>query len=517
MKSIVASTVGGLLLWAAQSPAQAAALTVENCTALKGFQAPGYALEITRAEPRAAANAPGAQPGAPPITVPAHCRVEGAIDARTGVDGKPYAIRFAVALPPEWNGRFLMQGGGGLNGTVGEPLGGVAAGGQTALARGFAVASTDSGHAGSTFDASFLADQEAAVNFLYQAVAKVTVVAKQVVAAYYGNAAHHAYFAGCSTGGREAMILSQRFPNYFDGIVAGAPAMRTNYSNLSLRWVSTALNAIAPKDAQGRPQTRLALSDADRKLLIDGLLAACDADDGARDGLVSAPQSCRFDPAVLACKGAKAEGCLSTAQVTAVKTAMAGPKTRSGRQVYPGFLYDTGIATTRGLPGPLAGPMIPEGPSSGTSMDVDAEEAVAHDARAMLGDTNAWTNLSTFRGRGGKLLFFHGVSDPWFSALDTIQYYQRLGQDNGPTPVADWSRLFLVPGMAHCAGGEKTLDNFDLLGPLVQWVEQGRAPDAVPATGSSMPGVSRPLCAWPRHAHYRSGDANAATSYDCRD
>jgi feruloyl esterase len=514
-----AAVLASLAVQGTAMAAAPAASTPTRCAALKSFKLDGFALQITSAEWKAAGPvtlARGGGPPGPPVMLPAHCRVDGALDSRTGSDGKPYAIKFALALPAEWNGRFLFEGGGGLNGVVKPPMGNDANGGTSALARGFAVATNDTGHSGAGFDASFMNEQEAALNFLYAANIKVSTLAKRVIAQHYGSAAHHSYFVGCSTGGREGMMMSQRFPNEFDGIVSGAPAMRTGYSNLGLRWVTTALNGVAPKDAQGRPQTREALSDADRKLLVDGFLKACDALDGARDGLVFATQSCRFDPAVLACNGAKTESCLTTEQVGAVKKAMAGARAADGRQVYPGYYYDTGINMTRGLPGLLVGPVIPEGPASGTTMNVDAEAARAHDARSMLGDTDAWTNLSTFRSRGGKLVFYHGVSDPWFSAQDTVRYYEQLAKDNGPAPVQDWSRLFLVPGMGHCAGGEATLDRFDLLDPIVQWVEQKKAPDSVVATGNSMPGQSRPLCPFPAHAQYSGGgDDKSAASYRC--
>jgi feruloyl esterase len=444
------------------------------------------------------------------------CRVAGVIDARTGRDGKPYGIGFAVALPAQWNGSFLFQGGGGLNGSVQPPLGAQYAGDRSALARGFAVASTDSGHQGAVFDGSFLRDQQATVDFLYQGVATVAVIAKQLVAQRYGRVPEHSYFVGCSTGGREAMMMSQRFPAYFDGIVAAAPAMRTSFSNLGLRHVSTALNAIAPVKPDGQRDTRAALSDADRRLVIDRVLEACDGLDGNRDGFIFAPHACRFDPASLTCKGGKTKDCLTRAQVKAIRSVMQGPRTASGRQVYPGYYFDTGIANTRGLPGILAGPVIPEGRPAGVTMDVDAAAAEAMDARAMAGDSNAWTNLSTFRGHGGKLIFLHGVSDPWFSAQDTVQYYERLGQDSEP-PLEQWSRLFLVPGMGHCAGGERTLDRVDLLDALVGWVEQGRAPERVIATGTSSPGESRPLCPYPAYAQYAGhGDAHDAANYICR-
>jgi hypothetical protein len=186
--------------------------------------------------------------------------------------------------------------------------------------------------------------------------------------------------------------------------------------------------------------------------------------------------------------------------------------------VYPGYYYDTGIATTKGLPGLLAGPVIPEGRAVGTTFDVDAAAADAMDARAMVGDSSAWTNLSTFRGHGGKLVFLHGVSDPWFSAQETVRYYELLGRDNAEVPLREWSRLFLVPGMGHCGGGARTLDRFDVLTPLVDWVETGRAPDRVVATGASAPGESRPLCPFPAHAQYvGTGDARVAANYTCRE
>ena len=443
------------------------------------------------------------------------------IDRRTGVDGKRYGIGFAVALPDDWNGRLLMQGGGGLNGRVAPPVGGVAAGDTPALARGFAVVTTDTGHEGAVFDASFMRDQQAGLDFAYVAVGRVALAAKDVVARYYGRPAAKAYFAGCSTGGREGMLMAQRYPAYFDGIIAGAPAMRTGHSNLAVRAMRVAFNRLAPPDAAGKPQPALAFSDADRKAVVQGLLDACDANDGAKDGLIFDTRGCRFSPASLACKGPKADGCLSAPQVAAIEKAFAGPRDSKGRQVYPKFLYDTGIVTAGpGIPGilmPNAGSPVP--PVPGFEQDVDAEARVAEeDAQQALTDTASWTNLSTFAGRGGKLLFFHGVSDPWFSAMDTVEYYERLGTTNGGADaVRGWSRLFLSPGMGHCGGGAGALDRFDLLTPLVEWVEKGTAPDAVPATGRSAPGRSRPLCAYPQHAHYKgTGDPEALASYECR-
>lgn len=507
-----------LLLGALALPASGATPTA--CAALKDFKAPGYDVVIDKAEVVAAsaggAPAAGGPPGPPRPALPAHCRIDGTIDRRTGRNNKPYAIGFAVAMPVAWNGRFLFQGGGGLNGAVNPPTGAQYAGDVPALAQGYAVVSTDSGHQGSNFDASFFEDQEAALNFLYQAIDKVTAVGKQIVSTHYGRPAQYSYFVGCSTGGREAMISSQRFPRHFDGIVAGAPAMRTGYSNLGLRIATDALNAVAPKDGEGRPQTNQALSDADRKLVVDRFLETCDALDGTRDGLVFATRSCRFDPQTLACTGAKTASCLTQAQVNAVKVVMGEKKASDGRQIYPGYFYDTGIITRRGLAGVLVGTPIPEGAIDGP-LDVDAAAARASDARAWVGDANGWTNLSSFQGRGGKLLFFHGVSDPWFSAQDTVQYYERLAADNAPAVLQDWSRLFLVPGMGHCSGGEQTLDRFNMLEAIANWVEKKQAPERIIATGAGMPGESRPLCPYPSFAQHNGGaDRRSAASYSCR-
>jgi Tannase and feruloyl esterase len=503
--------------------ARAGAQDATTCTALKSFALPGAALEITAAE-RVAAGPPPAGPGGRPAEardLPAHCRVDGVLERRTGVGGVEYAIRFALALPDHWTGRFLFQGGGGLNGSVNPPLGAAAAGDEPALARGFAVVSTDTGHQGAVFDRGFFADQEATLNFLYVANGKVAPIAKRLVAAYYGKAADHSYFVGCSTGGREAMIMTQRYPRYFDGVVAGAPAMRTGYSNLGMRSVAVALSVAAERDGKGDVIAGSALTAADKKLITDSVLATCDAKDGIKDGMVFDPLGCSFDPRSLICRGTKNDRCLTETQADAVRRAMAGPQAANGRAVYPGYLYDTGIgASGQGLiPGVLNGAAGPVGARvPPTRQDVDAEAAAVAGEPSTLGDTNQWTNLSTFRGHGSKLLFYHGVSDPWFSALDTVEYYQKLGAANdGQDTVRDFSRLFLVPGMGHCRGGAATLDDFDLLGAVVDWVEHDRAPDAVVATGKAFPGRSRPLCPFPQHAAYKGrGDPEDAASFECR-
>jgi hypothetical protein len=492
------------------------------CAALRQMHVPGVVLSEVTPQWFPAGSPPAPEPPwVPPLTVPlpAYCRLEATIDPRTGTDGKKYGIGFAVALPAEWNGRLLFQGGGGLNGSVAPPLGRTGRG-ETALSRGFAVVTTDTGHRGEVFDASFMADQQASLDFAYQAVGRVASLAKRILALHYGRPPAHSYFMGCSTGGREGMLMAQRHPTYFDGIVVGAPAMRTGFSGIGDEWVATMLNRVAPLDASGKPDGSRPFSAADRKVVIDGLLAACDGADGLQDGVVADPIGCRFDPGALRCSGPKVEGCLSGAQVDALGKAFAGPRDSKGRQVYPGFLFDTGIAATQGIPGLLAGSMNPVGrPFIATEMNVDerAERAGA-DPQMHLTSTWSWTNLNTFSGRGGKLLFYHGVSDPWFSALDTVDYYERMTRANGGAgAVAAWSRLFLVPGMGHCGGGPVTFDTFDMLGAVVDWVERQKAPETIRATSRAQPGRSRPLCPHPSHAHYKgTGDVEDAASFECR-
>jgi Tannase and feruloyl esterase len=505
---IVACLVGARVEGAAPTP----------CASLTQLKIPDAAVSITQAE-IVPSGPPPAPPFGPPYegTLPAYCRASGVIDERIGRNGRPYAIGYSIALPTQWNGRFLFQGGGGFNGTVGPPIGSGAVGRELALARGFAVVSTDSGHTGAVFDGTFFEDQEATVNFLYRAIDKVTVVAKKIIAIHYGRAPEHSYFVGCSTGGREGMLMSQRFPHYFDGIVAGAPAMRTSYSSIGDRWVAVALNSIAPRDESGRPIAARAFSEGEKLLVAQSLLESCDAKDGATDGMIFNVAACGFDPGKLVCKGPKTDACLSREQAAAIKKGFAGPKDSRGIQVYPGFWYDTGITATRGIPGLLSGPFPGFPIDYSTTMDVDREAALAATPVAGLGDSSAWTQLNSFSASGGKLIFYHGVSDPWFSAQDTVQYYDRMTADNGGRDaVMKWSRLFLVPGMSHCSGGDAALDRFDLLDALVNWVEKGTAPDAVVATGNAFPGRSRPLCPYPKHAHYRgTGDMEKAESFEC--
>lgn len=527
--SFFACAMGAVLAFAIVPAvhAQGSHAPAKSCADLVNLRIPGTNMTITKAVSVPAAPA-GSVALAPyptkiPVAIPAYCRADGEIDPRTGVDSKHYAIGFAIALPDEWNGRFLYQGGGGLDGTVNPPLGAVAAGDDPALARGFVVVSTDSGHHGAVFDASFMKDQQAALNFAFGAIAKVTPIAKQIIARYYGQAPEHSYFAGCSMGGREAMTAAQRYPTYFDGVVSGDPAMRTSNSNAGDTWAAVAFNQAAPKDASGKPETGKLFSASDRKLLIDSILNQCDAKDGLKDGMIFNFQACHYNPAVLKCSGAKTDACLSNVQVAALQKAFSPLKDSIGNEIYPRFPYDSGItaaAPQTMIPGlvPSGVPMSPFGADLATTYDPDqVERTIAADGTQQLIDTYGWNNLTTFSARGGKLLFYHGLSDPWFSPLDTLGYYEKMAQANGGLDqVENWSRIYFVPGMSHCGGGPATLDKFDMLSAVVNWVEKGTPPDSVIATGNDFPGRSRPLCAYPKHAQYKgSGDPQNAANFVC--
>ncbi len=496
-----------------------------------------YAVPGTRLATEAVAAGtmpPGATAG-PPLA--AHCKVAGRMAQRTGVDGKPYHIGFELRLPANWNGRLLYQGGGGNDGVVRPAIGPQAAPGY-ALNRGFAVVTTDAGHQGA--DAGFGFDPIARVDNAYNAHDKVAVTAKDIVRAFYAKPADRSYFIGCSGGGRQGMMFTQRFPSYFDGVIAMAPAMRVSSgATIAAAWDSQALQAIAPAGTDGKPVLSNALPPADLALLRQGILDACDAQDGIADGLVSNPAACRFDPAALQCKGAKDASCLAAPQVGALKKIFAGARDSGGKPLYAGWPWDAGIGhpqndwrawklgtSTTAAPNSrhvflmqdaLQGYFVTPPDRSlsifGFDFDKDPARMAAH---SWIFDTASDVQLTGFKARGGKLLLAHGMADPIFSPLESEDYYKRLTAVHGPqTP--DFARLFQIPGMGHCQGGAAT-DSWDGLGALVEWVEQGKAPQRIVGSGTAVfPGRTRPLCPYPQHAQYNgSGNPDDAANFSCR-
>src|SRR5689334_15026068 len=275
---------------------------------------------------------------------PAHCIVRGSAAPHTGVDGKPYETRFELRLPTDWSGRFLYQGGGGNDGTVAPALGrNTGSFPNTGLQRGFSVVTTDAGHQGAT--AEFGVDPVARVDHAYAAHERTYTIAVAIQSRYYGRAPDHKYFVGCSGGGRQGMMFAQRYPAYFDGIAICAPAMSVSSgATIAAAWDTQTYLAAAPLDANGQRILSRAFSDADLALIARGITMACDAADGATDGMVLRPDACRFDPKTLECGGEKDASCLSSDQVAALRRTFGGPRTSSGRPLYVGQAWDPGIA-----------------------------------------------------------------------------------------------------------------------------------------------------------------------------
>jgi len=440
-----------------------------------------------------------------------------------------------------WTDRFFYQGGGGNDGNVGAAVGrNTGSFPETALQRGFAVVSTDAGHQGA--GAEFGLDPDARIDHAYRAHDRTATTAKAIIARYYGRGPAHSYFAGCSGGGRQGMMFAQRFPGYFDGIVICAPAMSVSSgATIAAAWDTATYLSIAPKDAAGAPILGRAFSPGDLELVSRTILATCDADDGVADGMVQRAGRCQFDPSPLQCPGEKADSCLSAPQVAALRRAFAGPVNSSGRRLYVGQPWDPGIsapgwrqwklgtsgtatpnaANTTLMGGALANEFLtpPDPGFQIARFDFDRDPARMAAFSAVY-DTAGDATLAAFSARGGKLLMFHGVADGIFSALESIDYYERLTRNNGGAQnTRAWARLFLVPGMNHCQGGPAT-DSYDGVAAIVEWVEQGRAPERIPAaappTNRYFPNRTRPLCAFPAYARYSgSGDVERAESFAC--
>jgi hypothetical protein len=511
---------------AAHAAERASYMPSSTCAGLGTFTAP--AVEITSAEDQPAGPPGDGPPGRAPMLVqlPAHCLVTGVADKRIGVGGRPYGIRFEMRLPHDWNGRFLFEGGGGVNGHVTPAVGMVK--GPPALTRGFAVITQDAGHEGG--DASFGADQEARIDMIYRSYARVTALGKQLLAAYYGKPADRSYFMGCSEGGREAMLVSQRLPLEYDGVVAGDPGFLLGVSfNANADYQTIA--RIAPKGVDGKPDFKGVFTDADLKLFATQITDDCDANDGIKDGLIDNYSACRPNLERLICKQGKTDECLSSQQVHVLRALFDGGQPSGDHRVTSGYFYDTSVDGPMWR-GKLAGRL-----ATGGGPGVDSVQGLfltpydptfddkfidfkTDGARLVeVGSLNRADGLmySSFRQHGGKLLIYTGLGDPAFSAKELIAYYKRLGQANGgPDATAQFARLFLVPGMTHCGGGQ-SLDDFDPLQAVVDWVEHDKAPQQIVATGKAFPGRSRPLCPYPKQTRYKGlGSINDAANFECR-
>jgi Tannase and feruloyl esterase len=464
--------------------------------------------------------------------LPAFCRLTAV--AKPGADSE---IRIEVWMPATgWNGKFRGQGNGGFAGEIG--YGALA----EAVAQGYATAATDTGHAAVGTDATWaLGHPEKIVDFAYRAIHEMTVTGKAAVKAFYGDAQKRAFFASCSNGGRQALMEAQRFPDDYDGILAGAPA---NYWTHLLGGALWNAQATTLDTASYIPTSKI-------PALAKAVNAACDAKDGVADGVLNDPRQCGFDPAGLLCKETDSDSCLTQPQVTALKKLYDGAHDSKGQQIFPGFVpggEDGGGGWPLWITGPAPGKSLLFYFGGGFFSDMvydkadwdykkaNLDDAVAAADKKFANVLNAMdTNLKPFASHGGKLIIYHGWNDAAISPLNTINYYENVGSKMGQAERDSFVRLFMVPGMQHCGGGPGP-DVFGESGwspvndpqhniylALEQWVEKGAAPSTVIASkvagsGASEPSVkeARPLCAYPQVAKYKgSGDTNDAANFTC--
>jgi len=524
-------TVTSLALCASQNVLAAEAEAHARCENLLSLSAPEFRVDA--AQWMEAGDIPSG-PGGATSPVPAHCLFRVVIDPReSDIEGVSFGTGIELRMPLDWNGRFLVQGGGGLNGSLNPALGSVS-GASSALARGFVVMSNDGGHRGrSNIDSSFGIDQQAKIDFGYQAVQRATLEAKSLIDRYYGRDPDYSYFMGCSTGGREAMMAAERMPLEFDGIVAGNPSWNLTRVAMNQVWSLQTVTRIAPLDDDGKPVLSAAFTDTQLQGMVSALLEKCDALDGLEDGMINDYKACTFDPAEMQCgAGNSAAGiCLSSDQVAGLKDIVGGTRNSRGESLYGNTFYDTGLANPAWRSMHLGnGNNPPANASLGRDtlrlfamtpprpdldpleFDFDRDTLTTFETAA-INDPNGRLH-TTFVENGSKLIIYHGLSDQAMWAGPLINWYENLLPRDEAGPQ-DWARMFLVPGMTHCGGGQAT-DQFDMLTTIQNWVELAQAPNSILATSRAMPDVSRPLCPYPQVARFDGGDPNDAESFSCQ-
>ena len=473
---------------------------------------------VTLAQPVAAgAFSPSAQPqgrGQPASAfqqLPAFCRV-----AATSTPSSVSEIRIEVWMPlAGWNGKFQGVGNGGYAGTITYTAGsgGLERGMAEALKRGYATASTDTGHTIETGSA-FLQHPVKLVDYGYRAVHEMTVAAKAIVAAFYGAGPKLSYWNGCSLGGRQGLMEAQRFPEDYDGIIAGAPA--NPQTRLSV-WNVYVGHAALKDSASTIPASKF-------PMIHRAVLDRCDALDGLTDGLIGDPSRCNFDFKSLACSGEDSASCLTATQVVTART-LTSPAIhpRSGETIFPGLALGTELGWALRIggpaPNPLGGDFVRYAVFKNPDWDwrtFDLETAVAQADRIEVTDASA--DLRAFMRRGGKLLLYHGWADANFSAQSTIDYYRKVVDTIGSAPQhADSLRLFLAPGMGHCGGGAGP-NTFDMVAALERWVENSEAPAVIVASHRTDGKLdrTRPLCPYPQVAKYNgTGNHDEAANFRC--
>jgi len=434
------------------------------------------------------------------------CRVVGAISGN---------INFEVWLPATgWNGKFNGVGNGGLAGFIN--YGSMSA----ALARGYATASTDTGHQAFLGDGSWAFNRpDLLVDFGYRAIHVTTVAAKEIVRAYYGQAPKYSYFTGCSGGGQQGLAEVQRYPADYDGVVSGAPANFPTHM-----WPGELYPAWLTQNG-----TASAIPVGKLPYITQAVLAACDGLDGVTDGVIDDPRKCTFDPTPLLCSGADAPTCLTAPQLDVVIKIYAGLKDPAGQQFWPPYEVSGEIGWGGHIGEPFSIPpsyfkfMVLEDPSwdwKTFSFTDPNNFAIMNDAHYRLGPIlNATeSDLNAFKRLGGKLIMYHGWIDQNIAPRNSINYYQSVVETMGGKHQAQsFIRLFMAPGMQHCGGGPGP-DTFDSLGALEEWVEHNKAPEKMIASHltSGVVDRTRPLCVYPQVAQYKGkGDTNDAKNFIC--
>lgn len=489
------------------------------CDKLKSVSMPNTtisAVEYVPAGPYKGPAMPGAPapkgPQGPGMSLPAYCRV-----ALVLTPSSDSHIESEVWLPAEdWNGKLQVVGNGGWAGTISFPA--MAA----ALKEGYATASTDTGHKPNEAGGNgmfALGHPEKIIDFGHRALHETTVKAKAIIAALYDKGPRYSYYNGCSTGGRQGLVEATRYPEDFDGIVAGAPAN----PHIHLHAADIERSMRLKKDpAQQLTQAKLAT-------LHKAILDACDKLDGVKDGILENPEKCKYDPGALLCKGADSDACLTAPQVENAKMIFSAIKTKKGELIWPGFAMGGELQYT-----PLTAQIDPNAPPSPFPLDsirilgyqdsnwdwrtwdLDRDVARADEKAGATLDVTP-SDLSAFKKRGGKLLLYHGWSDPGIAAGNTVNFYKGVLSKMG-AKQDDWFRLFMVPGMQHCSGGPGT-DQFNKMAAIERWRESGIAPDQILAahvTGSTVD-MTRPLCPYPKTAVYKgTGSTNDAANFTCK-
>jgi feruloyl esterase len=487
------------------------------CDKLKVLSFPNTSftnVEYVPAGPYAGPIMPGAPApkSQPAMSLPAYCRV-----ALLLTPSSDSHIESEVWLPAEdWNGKLQVVGNGGWAGSISFPA--MAA----ALKEGYATTSTDTGH--KAMDAGgngmfALGHPEKVVDFGHRALHETTVKAKAIISALYGKAPKYSYYNGCSTGGRQGLVEATRYPEDFDAIVAGAPA--NPHIHLHAGDIERAMRLKKDPAQQLTPAKLAALNKA--------VLSACDHIDGVRDGILENPGKCQFDPGTLLCKGADSDSCLTGPQIEAVKMMYSDIKTKKGEIIWTGFPRGGELQYS-----PLTAKIDPDASPSPFPMDsirilayqdpnwdwkkwdLDRDVAAADEKAGGILDVHTY-DLSAFKKHGGKLILYHGWSDPRIAAGNTVNFYKNVLSKMGEKQD-NWFRLFMIPGMQHCSGGPGT-DQFSKMGPLERWRESGIAPDQIQAAHVSGGTVemTRPLCPYPKVAVYGgNGSTNDAANFSCK-